>query len=109
MNSRDEVFTRLLRLYPIRIVKNRFREVSIGSFTDYDIQTFAYNNFDFTKQHTYLLLHKIPDINRLPEHILTENSERIVGTNYIIYQTLYKLTYQIFLQDPFNTVSCVFS
>jgi hypothetical protein len=65
MNSDRNLLKRLIRLYPVKLLKEEFgtTEVSdalydeiINSNNAAIIKTFAYNNIDYTKQHIYLYI-----------------------------------------------------
>jgi len=118
MNSRNELMSRLLKLFPKQIIKDSFEgeetkkedlltEV-VERIEDTDIFAFVFNNLNYTKQHVYILTHDINNLGDLPEHILTENTERIIGNGTIEYYDLYDVTYRVFLQEPYEATNLIF-
>ena len=111
MNSRNEVVSRMLKLFPKRIIQDYFGEEIekiVEHREDADIFEFARTNLDFTKQHVYLLKHNIKNLNDLPECNLNKNAIKCEGTDTIEYYYFYDVTYRIFLQEPYEKVNLVF-
>jgi hypothetical protein len=118
MNSRDEVMSRVLKLFPKHVIKDYFKEEEaqkdalsvevVKRIEDADIYEFARNNLDFTKQHVYLLTHDIKKLNNLPGHILTGNTVKLEGEDLIEYYDLYDVAYKVYFQEPFEPIILMF-
>ena len=117
MNSRDEVMFRMVQLFPKNIVKGYFKEEIkkdasllevIKRTEDADIFEFVRSNFDFTKQHVYVLKHGIKKLNNLPKYILNRDAMKYTGEGIIEYYDFYDVRYKIYLQEPYEVVNLVF-
>jgi hypothetical protein len=118
MNSRGEVMSRVLKLFPKHVIKDYFKEEEaqkdalsvevVKRIEDADIFEFARNNLDFTKQHVYFLAHDIKKLNDLPGHILTENTVKFEGEDVIEYYDLYDVAYKVYFQEPFEAANLMF-
>ena len=118
MNSRDEVMSRVLKLFPTRLIKESFEKEGplteeilkeiVRNVQDADIFEFTRNNLGFTRQHVYILTHDIEKLDELPEHLLTENTIRSTENDIIEYCDLYDVIYKVYLQEPYEVVSLEF-
>jgi len=118
MNSRNEVMSRVLKLFPVQIVKKEFEkegaltekllEEIVGNVRDADIFEFTRNNFGFTRQHVYILTHDIRKLDELPERLLTENTIKSTTNDIIEYCDLYDVNYKVYLQEPYEVKNLEF-
>jgi len=112
MNSRVELLYRLLKLYPVRAVRESFEiserkqsnvllEVSTKG-TEAAILDFAFKNFDLTKRHVYLFTHKIKPLSALPKTLLSGVSPYETSTQKGSVEHFYffDIQYDVILPDP---------
>jgi len=115
MNSRDEVMSRLLDMFPKQSIRQYFRvrkrtkediltEI-VRQATDAEISEYTRVNLGYAKQHVYIMNHNIPDIGNLPDRMLTPNTMKTRGSGIIEYFDLLDVAYQVYLQDPAEIVS----
>jgi hypothetical protein len=110
--------SRVLKLFPKHVIRDYFEgkktkkgvliQEIVPSVQDSNIFKFSYENFDFTKQHVYLLTHDIKKLDDLPKNILAGNVQRNAGKDAVEYYGLYSVVYKVFLQDPYESVDLVF-
>lgn len=118
MNSRNEVMSRVLNLFPKHVIKDYFEErethkdaLSAGvvkRVEDKSIFEFAHDNLDFTKQHIYFLTHDIKKLSDLPAHVLTGNSVKLEVDDVIEYYDLYDVAYRVYFEEPVEAVNLMF-
>jgi len=117
MNSEKKLSHRLLKLFPVKVLKNYFNseETSNGLFreiidtnTKSLIDDFAYSNLDFTKQHIYIfdITHQRGTLNTnislelFPYEVLTN---RIIEDNlHLVISPL--VDFSTLLSNPFEQV-----
>lgn len=120
MNSRVELLYRLLKLYPVRAVRETFEisefkqsdvllEVSTKS-TEAAILDFAFKNFDLTKRHVYLLTHEIKRLSAIPKTLLPGISPYETSTQKGSVEHFYffDVQYDVIFLDPLEKKSLKF-
>lgn len=113
MNSEAQVLYRLLKLFPVKLVKEYFQinksgEALYGDVLDGNIPSviydFAYSNLDRTKQHIYIFDIDNRDANvsldGFPFEIV--NNRDVDGVKYLIINPL--INYNTVLGSPFEQV-----
>lgn len=109
MNNDRNLLKRLLRLYPIKLVKESFSESGnaeeaieaiSGNFQPTEIKNFAKNNYLLTRQHIYIFSlnsnYSPSDLNQFPLEIVNSS----VNENEYFYFCLPKIRYEITLYNP---------
>jgi hypothetical protein len=110
MNSREQIMTRLLRLFPKENIKEYFGEKAIKkdelmlavvqATTDPEILEFVHENFDYTKQHVYIYSCNIPDFGILPIQLMPCPTTKTVDGDVAGYHSLFGVTYHVYFQEP---------
>lgn len=112
MNSHEDVLARLLRLFPVDIVRERFPGIPgyqdeliksiIEQHDERAILNFSFDNFDYSKQHIYLFKHDINDLSSLPESLLKniESQFRNLDESSLTFFYWLDLRYDVILINP---------
>lgn len=118
MNDREDIMSRLLKLFPKNLVrvsfksgiknKDTFYEDIINNSTNDEIIKFAYNNLTFTKQHVYVFSHNFKNIKDLPKNILNKDEIRKEENGVIEYFNLFDVKYFIYLLNPYDSIELLF-
>lgn len=119
MNSRHEITSRLLGLFPKQVIARAFggkkakkdellTDIARG-LEEQDILNFVHDNIDFTRQHVYFFTHDIRKLGDLPTKLVSGKLGLVQGDGIIVeYFGLYDVSYTVFLQDPYEPVSLLF-
>jgi len=112
MNSQAELFYRLLRLYPVRAVRDSFQTKGIRQSevlfevstkcSAAKVLTFAFENFDLTKRHIHLFTHKIKPFSAIPKKLLLGVSPYTTSTQEDSVEHFYffDVQYDVVLPNP---------
>lgn len=123
--TKNEPITRLLRLYPVKLLKNEFRtEETIPyrkkelttyiseSYSEDELYEFAVKNFNLTKQNVYLFSHHLSatNLNQIPQNIIDNKNPYALTAQKKsrIYFYFADLKYRIILLDPLREKKLLF-
>ncbi|MDC8104710.1 hypothetical protein MTQ00_09175 [Chryseobacterium sp. B21-037] len=113
MNSERQVLYRLLKLFPVKVIKDHFQRNEVGealyrevlnSNINTVIYDFAYLNLDFTKQHIYVFNIDNRDGNVLLDGFPYEivSNRDIEGSKILIINPF--INYNTVLSNPFEQI-----
>lgn len=123
--TKNEPITRLLRLYPVKFLKDEFRtEDTIPyqkkqltayvseKYSEEELYEFAVENFNLTKQHVYLFSHQISaaSLNKIPQNIIdNKNAYALTAQEKSrIYFYFADLKYRFILLNPLREKKLLF-
>ncbi|MCC6255356.1 MAG: hypothetical protein IT276_10610 [Ignavibacteriaceae bacterium] len=107
MNSEKELLSRLLKFYPVSVVREHIKSKNIkmddiiddfvSNNVPKNIYSFAKDNFDITKQHIYFFSHNLENINNLPKEIFSEKKcySRNIKSDSITYFYFINIAYKV--------------
>lgn len=117
-NTIRDLHKRLLRLYPIKIVKEHFEqtgnavdviEAITGDGSQQVVRNFAFDKYSYTKQHIYIydldLNFSLDRMDGFPLEIVTTKNE---GNGVFKFLCFGKVTYNVILNNPLESTTLKF-
>jgi hypothetical protein len=110
MNSKEQIVTRFLKLFPIENIKEYFGirvtkksellPAVVNSNPNLNLAEFVQENFNYTKQHIYMFSCDVPDFSVLPGQLLSCPTTKMVNDEYVEYFSIFNVTYHVYFMEP---------